>query len=533
MSFPGRQSWVLLLLIVLLALVVRRIAPARLARLTGWSEGPALPILAGILAASLTLWQWGGLRAVPVIHDEAAYLLQADLFAKGHWAQPSPPAAEAFTQPAVLVTPVLAPKMPPGHALLLIPGMLLHAPGLMPMLLVGATAALLALLVRRLAGASAAILSLVLWLTQGGQARWRASYFSENTTTLLWLLGWWALWRWRDSGRTRWLLLVAAATGWGAITRPLTMLVFAIPVGIVVLIDVVRTRRWAQLGWAMALGTLVLMLVPLQNRMTLGRWNRSPLTLYTRQYIPFDKVGFGLDTTPPEFTMPGPLVRGNDRFIALHREHQPAALPRILQGRLRVWFSANFGVWRRLFVPLAILALCFLPRAAWLGVASWAGLYLAYLGYAHEPAWALYYAEATTVSAAVIGIGLAWWLFSAVGGARSTAMGVLVAALIFCWAIPDLQRWHDAIREPQRPEQEFRASVEALSPGKSLVFLRYSATHDPHTSFLRNVADPVDAPLITAFDLGPESRASIRAAFPDRSAFVWDEATHQFTPENR
>ena len=497
-----------------------------------WSRGPRLPIAAGILAASITLWQWGGFHATPVVYDESAYLLQAELLASGHWSRPSPPLFAAFTQPAVLVTPVLAPKMPPGHALLLAPGVLLHLPGLVPILLVGLTAALLAILVRRFAGSGTAVIAVVLWVTQAGQGRWRGSYLSENTTTVLWLFGWWSLLRWRETRRGHWLLLLAAATGWGAITRPLTMIAFAIPVAVIVIRDTMRNRTWPQFGAAVAVGVALLMIIPVQNTAILGKWNRSPLGLYTRQYLPFDKMGFGFDATPPLLAAPPYFAAYDKEFVALHQEHQLQALPRILASRLRVAWNSNFARWRLFLMPVMLLALVLLPRAAWLGVASTALLYLGYLGYAHEAHWSVYYAEAMPVAAGVIAVGLAWLVGRGPDPGSRAEMGrVLIAIVILLWATPDLRRWGTSSRGAQERFREFESEVADIYAPPSLVFVRHAPGQDPHASLVRNVANPATAPVITAFDLGDSARAIVRAAYPARQAFIWDEATRRLTAD--
>lgn len=534
MDFPGRVSWLLLLLLVVVVVLIRRLAPSRLAWFARLETGIAFPLLAGILAASLTLWQWDGLRASPVVNDEASYLLQAELFASGRWTLPTPPVSESFTQPAVLLTPVLAPKMAPGHAILLLPGIWLGIPGLMPMVMVALTGFMIVVLMRRIAGASVAALALAIWLTQAAQARWRASYLTENATMAFWLVGWWALWRWRDTRQAKWLLLLAAVTGWGAITRPLTMLVFAIPVGIVVLVDAFRERRFAQLAAALALGTAFLMLVPLQNSKTLGRWNASPLTLYTRQYIPWDRMGMGLDSTPPLYPMPGPLARANEPFIELHRKHTVAALPGIVGERMYIWYATNFGAWRKFFAPVALLALLLMPAPLWFAFATSAGLYLAYIAYAHDPSWVVYYAETTPVIAGVIALGAGWLLKTALDSEhRAQFASVVIALLILVWASPDLRRWREGNVARQQQPKAFRAAATALSGEKLLVFLRYADTHDPHAPLLRNVVDREHDRLMTAHDLGEAQRRALRAAFPDRTAYVWDETTNRFLPEPR
>ena len=102
---------VLLALVLVLALLLlgrRRVTPWPDA--PAWLGGPALPLIAGLCTAGLTVWIWGGLRPEATWHDEAAYRLQAEMLAHFRLARPGVAIPTAFTQAAVLVTPVVAPK---------------------------------------------------------------------------------------------------------------------------------------------------------------------------------------------------------------------------------------------------------------------------------------------------------------------------------------------------------------------------------------------------------------------------------------
>lgn len=493
------------------------------------SQSPWATVAVGCGAALLTAWIWGGLRAPAVVHDEAAYLLQGALFARGRWALPSSSEFEAFTQSAVLVTPVLAPKMPAGHALLLAPGTLIGLPGLMPVLLVGAAASLIFAIVRRIWGVGVAILTVALWLTQAGQSRWRASYFSETSTAALWLGGWWCLLKWRENRRPAWLVALAVVTGWGAITRPLTMLAFAVPVGAVVVHDVIRLRQWRPLVLAATAGTLVLMLLPIQNAAVLGSWRRSPLTLYTRQYLPFDRIGFGVDSTPPQLVLPGDIQAAMQGFIARHREHQVAALPRILGERAGHAVTVAFSGWRRSLVVAALVGLVLLGGAGWFAMASMLALYLTYLVYAHEPYWTLYYYEATPVLALVVALGLDRILRAAAGANRTSSCVALAAAVgIIAIGSREFNYSRQFRAAEQRPFRRLQAAGDSAG-NHTLVFIRYGAEHDPNISLVRNVADPERASMITAYDRGTDANRRVAALFPDRVPYLWDDASHRLT----
>jgi hypothetical protein len=484
-----------------------------------------LAAAAALFTITLTTFVWGGWRAPATVDDEAAYLLQADLFAHGHWSRPGPVPPESFTQSAVLVTPVLAPKMAPGHALVLAPGLAIGLPGLVSVLLSGATAALLVLLACEVQSAAVAVLTVILWLAAAGQMRWRASYFSEITTGMLWLLGWWALLRWRATRRPGWLMLLAAATGLGAITRPLTMLAFAMPVGVVVLIDVVRGKHWSQLAGAMALGIACLAVLPIQNEEVLGNWRSSPLALYTRQYMPFDVIGFGYDSTPPSIGLPADLQHVQLSFIARHREHVPAQLPHILYLRVRQLALSVFGTWRMLWIPAAIVGALLIGAAGWFAVGTGLLLYLAYLLYAHEPYWTVYYLEASPVAAFVCATGLAWLLARASGAARELPLGTAGLTVVAIVAIAQVD-WRNsrAFRAgDQAPSRKLEQAVRAAGNSHALVFVCHSPGNDPDANHLvRNVADIATAPIVTAHDRGPVENARVAAAFPDRTPVRWD-----------
>ena len=172
-------------------------------------------------------------------------------------------------------------------------------------------------------------------------------------------------------------------TGWGAITRPLTMIAFVIPVAVIVIRDTFQSGRWGQLGAALVVGVAFLMIVPLQNARILGKWNRTPLGRYTRQYLPFDKDGVRLRFHPAALRAGFPILETSyASCAALHREHQPGALPGILFERLKKGAMTDFGRSRRFLVPVAVLGVLVLPVAGWLGVATASLLYLVYLGYA-------------------------------------------------------------------------------------------------------------------------------------------------------
>src|SRR4029450_10245572 len=181
------------------ALVLRRVrASFNVASVVQPLEGKAAPVIIGVITALLTWWMWGSLSATPYVHDEVALLLQARIFATLRWAAPSPPAPEFFEQFHVFVTPTLAPKYPPGHALLMVPGVWIGMPGLLSIVLTGVTGGMLFLLARRFSNGVVALVAWFIWLVAPAALRFRPSYFSEVTTGAIWLVAWWTLLRYRE-----------------------------------------------------------------------------------------------------------------------------------------------------------------------------------------------------------------------------------------------------------------------------------------------------------------------------------------------
>lgn len=509
----------------------------------------SLPAVIGLLSALLTWYVWGSLDAVAAIHDEASYLLQARLFASLRAAAASPPIPEFFEQFHVLVHPVFASKYPPGHALALVPGVWLGAPGLMPVAMTGLTAALLVSLVRRFTNPWIALLTWALWMLSWGTLRFRPTYMSEVTTGLLWLVAWWALLRWRDTGRRGWLLAMAAAVGWGAITRPVTMLAFAIPVAVVVLVVVARERRWRDLVLALAVGTAFVALLPLWNARTTGDWKSMSWSLYGKQYTPWDRVGFGWDSTPPQRALPADRARFADDYREVQTAHAPAILPRVLRERVLVVWRSVLPGWRAWLSPFAVVGLVALAFGA-LGVsgqvalATSALLFLAYLPYAHVASWSIYYLEAEWLIPLAAAVGV-WWLASLLGSIRdarrrglafsarpslrapslegAVACGALVVALAL-GGIGWLKSARDGHARVHAYHAQWRDALRGLPTPRSVVFVRYAPGHNPHVSLITNDARLDQSPVWVVYDRGPAENARLMALAPGRQAYLFDEA---------
>ena len=244
-------------------------------------------------------WLWGSLDPLPWVYDEAAYLLQAKIFAGLRWTVPGPALPEFFEQFHVLVTPNLVPKYPPGHALLLVPGVWLGAPALVPLLCNGLTGGLLFAVGRRLVDGWVALLAWAIWITAPEVLRFAPSYMSETTSTAAWMVAWVAALRWRDSGRAGPLVVCSLAAAAGALIRPITAVALVLPVGLWILGRALRKRRVRQVPLAVLAAVPVLALAPWWSYAVSGRIAPTPYSEYSRVYAPWNMPGFRIDTTPP------------------------------------------------------------------------------------------------------------------------------------------------------------------------------------------------------------------------------------------
>lgn len=495
----------------------------------------------------VVLWlSWAAWNPIPVVHDEMAYVLQAQIFARGQWALPSPPLPDFWAQPHVLVEPVLAAKYFPGHALLMTPAALLGWPALMPLVLQSTIGALLYVLARRMASGAVALLAWIIWLTSPMVLYFGPSYFSESTTTVCWLAGWYALLEWRDRRELGWLLALAFVTGWDAITRPLTGLAYAIPVGIVVLRDAVVLRRWRDLGLACAVGALVLGILPLWSARTTHDWRVTPLTLYTHMYMPYDVPGFGLDTTPLSHPVTPDLYQLNRTYSYMHLNHHVSALPTTFLTRAHDLSVSIWSVSGGVLAVFAVIGIMTLRGATAFAVLSGVWLLVAYLVYGTPPAWTLYYYETVPAFAYLTAAGLAWAV-SMIGRPRGAT-----AAPTFHWRS---QRWSRAlvaaglvmvlpglaalltIRRQHVGDRtalvQFSRLLTTIHDAQAVVFVRYAAMHNPHVTFVRNVANTATEHIWVVYDRGDAENARLLAMAPARKAYLFDERlgrTYSYKP---
>jgi hypothetical protein len=470
------------------------------------------PYLLGGVTALLMWYVWGSLNEPGVVHDERAYLLQARTFAAGRWTGEVPPLPEFFEQMHVFVVPHLAAKYPPGHALLIVPGVWLGLPGLMPLLFTAVAGGLVFAILRRIGDPMVALLTWALWSTSGPNLFWRASYFSQTTSTALWLLSVWAFLRWRADRKRYRLVVVVGALAWMYLTRPLTALALGVPVGVLVLMAVWKRRLWHQLVFAVMLAAPILLLNFVWHERTLGEWLTNPYEEYSRVYFPFDRPGFGLDASPPKRTPPPEMIAVGQSFIGLHAAHQPTALPRIALER--VWFLMVTlgGHWRAFLIVLFLFDAWRSEVPVRFASASALLLVAAYLVFAHPAYWTVYYVEIFPVFffGAVHGLFRIGRTFLKLDASALRVAVVLMFCLITPWLAADVLH----ARKEKDPMMRFhRVAAKTLAGIRdhdAVVFIHYPPGHDHHQSLIANAPDYRTERLWLVYDRGRDNERLLR-----------------------
>ena len=509
----------------------------RPARIAAFLRSPWAPAALGLVTIIVVRFVWRSFGEPGVIHDERAYLLQAEIFARGRWTASPPPIAAFFEQMHVFVEPAVFAKYPPAHAMMLVPGIWLGMPGLMPALLAGIAGALTFWLARRLSNAWTALLTWMLWTTAPLTLVWATSYLSESTTTVMWLAAAAATVLWLESGKQIHLLGVAAALAWGFEARPLTMVALAAPLGFVILRKLIEIGTFRRAAVPLLAGIALLGVGLVWNQQTLGDWRTDPYSLYSRTYFPFDKPGFGIDPTPPLRPLPPELLPMDAWSREVHEVYGPSAVPVAFAERVLALLAMYSFGWRFAIGALLVGSLIRARGPARFALVASVSLFIAYLAFAHPPGWVVYYLELLPALHFLAAIGLMRLLGQSseraldatvdlsAAVARSSA---LAAALLLPLCLTDLWRVRAAIDVRnafhRRAEEVIRAA-----PSNSIVFVRYAPSDNPHLAVTRNEADLASARAWVVYDRGADDKRLLALA-PDRKPYVLEPSTFRLTP---
>jgi hypothetical protein len=482
-----------------------------------------------------------GVRFVPTVKDEYSYLLQARMLSTGRLWLPRHPLADFFETTAVITDRVYASVYPPGTALLLAPGAALDWPQwVIPMLLTGAAIAMLFLVVAALADPWCGLAAALMAVGSGMlQAVWRFAMAQVPAMLFGLLIVWCFLHRAGRKRRLAWAALLGGAAGWALIIRPQDAVCYLLPVSLALLIAMRRRPRQALAAVLVAILAAgpFLALQAVTNKGVTGRWTDFPHNYYHRRDLP--NLGYGFRDRAQQDVKPASVspqkqaefeaeraglrtldARNHGDWLHLWNRRLPALLNATLPDPfLAVFLPVGFlAVRRRHRWVLAVTPLLFLlvylpwpfilphyPLPVMPGV-----LLLVLLGMRgierHAGAWK---PTVTALLAAVVVTSVAVALPEANAAKRSEPMDVVTP-------------------------QDIDRAVRRLTDGRAVVLLRYDRQRGARMrSYNLDVANPDDAPIIKALDLGPrngELFAYYRARQPDRSFFLYDFADDTLTP---
>lgn len=457
----------------------------------------------------------------PIFGDDYSYLMQMRMLASaGRLWMPQHPLADFFEATHMLVRPVYTSIYFPGTAILLAPAIWLDLPvWVLPCVIsgivVGLTYRVTAEAVDGLAGLLVALMLAALpWYRGVGML-----VGSRIPLMLFGLIAVWAWMRWRRSGRLTWAIVIGAAIGWAAITRPLDALCFAIPIGTAMLLRK-PFRPWPLLVIvASALPFLGIQI--LVNVHVTGQWNKTPFTLYAQREYPGTAYGFhDFDASArPASALPQKQRSFDAWVVPFLKTHRPGQL-------LTTWMNDRFPMIAQVTLPHPLLWL--LVPVGLLGVNTprrwviFAAAPLFVIGYAFyafflQP-YALMIAPAIALCVALSAdaLGAAW------PRAASVTLTFVVLAIVSL-SIAQLPELNRTTRDQEwgNPLRTFNQAVTQLERGgpPSIVLIDGSHPNAPNLMATYNidVAWPDDARVIRANDLGPQRNIELFRYYASRS----------------
>ena len=181
-----------------------------------------------------------------------------------------------------------------------------------------------------------------------------------------------------------------------------------------------------------------------------------------------------------------------------------------------------FKEWRLLLGALAIVGLVTATAPVWFAIASALVVFAAYLGYAYDNRWTLYFLETTPVLATLAALG-ARWLAARLNGERARAsLGLMSLAVLALGGATHVQQSRAEHRIFESFDRKFLAALEQLPRRPAIVFVRDARRFADHLAVVRTYPDLDAAPVWVVHDLGPRNEELKRVA-PGRATYEFSE----------
>jgi hypothetical protein len=483
----------------------------------------------------------------PKTHDDSSYLIQMQMLAHGRLWMPAHPLADFVDSFYLIVRPVYASQYFPGTALMYVPTIWLHlGTWVMPVLAAGAVVGLMYAVVIEMVDGVAGVLA-ALWVVSLSWFRMTSILLmSQVPALLLGLIMIWAWMRWRDSRRVGWLLLIGAATGWAAITRPVDALCFAIPLGMAIAWDLRRQplKRWMNTAaWIVIAASPFLAIQVIADKGVTGHYFQTPFRLYLDRDVPGTAFGFPAydPAVHPQSVLPQKQEYYRDWVVPFIKRHQPGQL---LQAWIGKWLPeiVDTTMPARILLPLAAVGLLGLTdRRRWV---LWATLPLFVIFYLFYTIFLEHYAISlipAIVLLSLLGVTKleeAWpRLRPRIASVATTLIVVICVTSLWevnRWITPTSQRIDDeTFRSPALRAVNEGLAAASDSQKPAVILFRYH----PGDNFFEepvyncDVAWPDDATIIRAHDLGPKRDRQIveyyAARMPRRVFYLFDAKSNE------
>jgi hypothetical protein len=339
---------------------------------------------------------------------------------------------------------------------------------------------------------------------------------------LLGLVMTWAYFHWRAADAPRrhigWLIAIGAAAGWAAITRPVDALVFAIPVGAGMFVDLLGQppARWLKTAAVIAAAAapfLVLQLV--MNKNVTGNALTTPFRFYADRDYPNTAFGFHPfdPTAEPKSVVPQKKVYYDKWVKPMLRKHRLSNVADEWRTERLLDFTRSLVSNQLLMLaaPLAVLALT--NRRRWVVVGPLGMFVILYSCYVFFlPHYMVTVAPATSALLACGELALRR-LWPSVR--RLTAIYALAVIALAGSTFPEVNRF---IHDQQAGWADYltiRKHMQDVPPG-SVVLFHYTG-QEPSIEPVYNWQDawPDDASIVRAHDL-PGRRREIASYYADK-----------------
>jgi hypothetical protein len=509
-----------------------------------------LALLAAIYFCQTALWE--GRQFGPELHDEHCYIIQSRMLAHGRLWMPRHELGDFLDSFHLITDRVYASKYGPGAALFGAPAILIGLdPWIVPLALTSASIALFYLILCEMLDGVAAIVGALMLPALGLLRRTSIEMLSQAPMLFLTMLAIWAFLQWRKNNAARWLVVMSAAVGWAAITRPVDALCLALPLAIGVLLHL-RDKNWRRRTNALTIVLLAaapfLALQLICNKGITGHWLELPWSYYSARNDPYDTISYTpFDPARRSASLVPEIQKFQDDVtIPNYRTKLATPMPqRIRDHTLRPTLeSALPHPLLLMLLPVALPAL--FMRGRWLLPAMFPTFLVVY---ARHTVFLTHYAIVVAPALILMAILGFETLVTVVPDAFMRASSS--AKTMTRWlAVPGLAAlvlatYPQFQSSPPNEGWAFGPILRLIDDhlanlGKkpAVVLFHFDAERgNPHIEPVYNtdVAWPDDAPVIRAHDLGPQQNRRLFAYYarqkPDRAIYLFNLANPKEPPQ--